>query len=205
MKVEHVDFLVEEPSMEVFLRAILPRIIGDLDFSIHPFQCKDDLLDNLLSRLRGYANWLPDGYRIVVLVDQDDDDCRALKAKLEQYAHSAGLTTRSRNQHCFKVINRIVVSELEAWYFGDWSAVVAAYPRVSEAVPRKAPFRNPDQIAGGTWEAFERELQRAGYFKSGLRKHEAAQAIAPHIDPARNVSHSFQVFRDAALELASCI
>ena len=82
---------------------------------------------------------------------------------------------------------------------------MAAYPRVSEAVPRKAPFRNPDQITGGTWEAFERELQRAGYFKMGLRKKEAAQAIAPHIDPVQNVSHSFQVFRDAALELASCI
>ncbi len=205
MKVEHVDFLVEEPSMEVFLRAILPSIIGDLDFSIHPFQCKDDLLKKLDSRLRGYATWLPDGYRIVVLVDQDEDDCRALKAKLEGYAHSAGLTTRSRDQHCFKVINRILVSELEAWYFGDWSAVMAAYPRVSEAVPRQARFRNPDQITGGTWEAFERVLQRARYFKAGLRKHEAAQAIAPQIDPAQNVSGSFQVFRDAALELAGCI
>ena len=205
MKVEHVDFLVEEPSMEVFLRAVLPRIIGDLDFSIHSFQCKDDLLKKLESRLMGYTYWLPDGYRIVVLVDQDDDECRALKAKLEQCAHSAGLTTRSRDQHSFIVINRIVVSELEAWYFGDWSAVVAAYPRVSEAVPRKARFRKPDQITGGTWEAFERVLQRAGYFKAGLLKHEVAQAIGPHIDPVRNVSHSFQVFRAAALELAGCV
>ena len=205
MKVEHVDFLVEEPSMEVFLRGLLPGLVEDLDFSIHPFQGKQDLLDNIFDRLRGYAHWLPESFRIVVLVDQDEKDCRELKEKLEEYACKAGLTTRSQNQSCFTVVNRIVISELEAWYFGDWDAVVAAYPRVSKSVPRQASYRNPDAIEGGTWEAFERLLKRAGYFKTGLRKIEAAQTIAPHIDPARNVSHSFQVFRAAALELAGCV
>ncbi len=34
---------------------------------------------------------------------------------------------------------------------------------------------DPDAIPGGTWEAFERVLQRSGYFQTGLRKLEAAQ------------------------------
>ena len=101
------------------------------------------------------------------------------------------------------MINRIAIQELEAWYFGDWDAVRAAYPRVSETVPRRTGYRDPDAIAGGTWEAFERVLQRSGYFAGGLRKIQAARSIAPHVDPVRNTSHSFQVFRDALLELAS--
>jgi hypothetical protein len=202
MSVTHVEFLVEEPSMEVFLRVLLLRLLDPVHFEIRTFQCKDDLLKRLPDRLRGYA-WFPKEYRIVVIVDRDCDDCRELKRVLEQYAAGAKLSTRAHPQQGrFTVINRIAIEELEAWYFGDWDAVRAAYPRVAESVPRRQGYRNPDAIAGGTWEAFERVLQRAGYFKGGLRKVEAARSIAPHLDPARNTSRSFQVFRDALLELA---
>ena len=61
-------------------------------------------------------------------------------------------------------------------------------------IPAKQGYRDPDAIAGGTWEALERVLQRAGYFRSGLRKIEAARAIAEHMDPARNRSASFRSF-----------
>ncbi len=201
MNVTYVEFLVEEPSMETFLWALLPRLLDEVHFEIRAFQCKDDLLAKLPQRLRGYT-WYPEDYRIVVIVDRDDDDCHQLKHTLEQHAISVGLPTRTqrRGKH-FTVINRIAIEELEAWYFGDWEAVRAAYPRVSEKVPRRARYRDPDAIAGGTWEAFERILQRSNYFKTGgLRKIEAARAIAPHIDPTCNTSHSFQVFRDAILE-----
>jgi hypothetical protein len=203
MSVVHVEFLVEEPSMEVFLRALLPRLLGPVHFEIRTFQCKDDLLRRLPDRLRGYA-WFPENYRIVVIVDRDSDDCQELKQKLERRAAQVGLPTRThpRRGH-FTVINRIAIEELEAWYFGDWDAVRAAYPRVSEAVPRRTGYRDPDAIAGGTWEAFERVLQRSGYFKGGFRKIEAARSIALHLDPARSTSRSFQVFRDVLLELAS--
>ena len=46
-------------------------------------------------------------------------------------------------------------------------------------------------------------MQQAAYFPRGLSKQQAAQAIAPHMDPARNTSRSFQVFRDALLEAAA--
>jgi len=75
MTVAHIEILVEEPSMERALQLIVPKIIGDLSFRIYPHQCKQDLLGNLPSRLRGYAAWLPENYRVVVVVDRDDDDC----------------------------------------------------------------------------------------------------------------------------------
>jgi len=88
----HIEFLVEEASAEAALRILLPKMIGDeVSFEIHVHQGKQDLLDTLPFKLRGYASWITDDYRIVVLVDRDDDECRALKSKLEDYALQAGL------------------------------------------------------------------------------------------------------------------
>jgi hypothetical protein len=197
-----IDFIVEEPSMEAFLRVVLPMILGRTQFKIRPFQSKDQLLKHLPIRLQGYAQWIPANHKIIVLVDRDNEDCERLKAQLEQIALNVGLATRSQPAGGqFTVINRIVIEELEAWYFGDWQAVQNAYPRVSPAIPRQQRYRDPDAIQGGTWEHFERILQRAGYYKNRLRKIEAAQSIGPFLDPENNRSHSFQCFRDALREL----
>ena len=115
-----------------------------------------------------------------------------LKNELEEVAWDAGLRTTSRDAR-WQVANRIVIEELEAWYFGDWQAVQRAYPRVSPRIPNRSGYRDPDGVAG-TWEAFERILKRYGYFSNGLRKTEAARAIAEHIDPFENRSGSFSVF-----------
>ena len=61
----------------------------------------------------------------------------------------------------------------------------------------------PDAIQGGTWEAFERILKRRGYFKTGLRKVEAARAIASYSEPTRNTSQSFANFFHAIIEVTS--
>ena len=190
--------------MEAFLSGLLPRLLREVPFSIHPFQCKDELLGRLPDRVRGYVNWLPKSHRILVVVDRDDDDCEQLKQRLEEIALRAGLWTRSSPKDGrFTVVNRIAIEELEAWYFGDWEAVRAAYPRVSETVPKQSRYRDPDGIVGGTWEAFERVLKQTGYFKTGLRKIEAARTISLHTDPARNRSRSFAVFRDVVLEMVT--
>lgn len=191
--------------MEAFLRALLPRLLPqDRTFEIHPFQGKTDLLGKLESRLRGYAAWLPADCRIVVVVDRDDDDCHVLKRQLESIARRAGLRTRARvGNPPWQLVNRIAIEELEAWYFGDWAAVCSAYPRASVSVPRRQGFRDPDAIAGGTWEAFERVMQARGYFKGGLLKIEAARAIGAHIDPAKSTSKSFRTFSAAIVEAAT--
>ena len=188
--------------MEAFLSVLLPRLLpADRTFAIGVFRGKHNLLRELERRLRAYATWLPEDYRIVVTVDRDNDDCHVLKTQLEEAAGRAGLLTRSRAiDRPWQLVNRIAVEELEAWYFGDWQAVQAAYPQVPAAIPGRAPYRDPDAITGGTWEAFERILKRYGYFRTGLRKMEAARAIAAHIDPGRNSSRSFNVFADAIVE-----
>ncbi len=190
--------------MEAALRALLPKIVEGLSFDIHAYQGKKDLLRKLPSRLRGYAAWLPESMRIVVVVDRDYVPCRALKTRLERLAEDAGLVTRSkaRGKRC-TVVNRLAIEELEAWYFGDWEAVRAAYPRVPGTIPTHERYRNPDAVTGGTWEAFERILQKAGYFGVGLPKIEVARAVAAHMVPDRNRSRSFQVLRDALAEMVT--
>ncbi|MCX7618968.1 DUF4276 family protein, partial [Tepidiforma sp.] len=152
----------------------------------------------------GYAAWLPDDWRLVVLVDLDQDDCMALKGHLEEVAWRAGLTTRTRSEGSpWRLVNRIAIEELEAWYFGDWAAVCSAYPRVPANVPSRQPFRDPDGVRGGTWEAFEREMRRCGYFKGGLSKIEAAREIGTHVNPTRSSSRSFRTFWNAIAEAFS--
>jgi hypothetical protein len=98
------------------------------------------------------------------------------------------------------VVNRIAIEELEAWFFGEWSAVRQAYPRVSVRIPSQAAYRASDSIAGGTWEALERVLRKAGYFNQGLPKKEVANAVGRYMDPDANTSPSFLIFRAAVLE-----
>jgi hypothetical protein len=198
MAIEHVEVLVEEPSMEAALLILLPQLLGTISFRVHPFQCKQELLSQLPERLRGYRRWIPADWGILVIIDRDGDDCSSLKRSLEDMSLNSGFTTRTAAAGTpYTVVNRLAIEELEAWYFGDWQAVRSAYPRVPATIPQKKGYRNPDAIAGGTWETFERILRRSGYFRTGLRKVEAARSIAPHMNPARNKSHSFQTFRDA--------
>lgn len=201
----HVELLVEDQSTEAALSLLLPMILGDrATWCIHAHRGKRDLIEKLPNRLRGYAAWLPDDYSIVVLVDGDGADCLILKSHLDGAARDAGLTTRPvcKSYRRIQVLNRIAIEELEAWFFGDVTALCAAFPGIPESLGRRAPYRNPDAIGGGTWEALERELQKAGYYRTGLAKIEASRSIARHMDPNRNRSRSFQHFRDGLRLLA---
>ena len=97
MTARHPAFLVEEASMEAFLQVLPPRLLpADCTFEVHPFRGKSKLLRTLKGRLRGYSRGLPPEYRLFVMVDRDDEDCRALKKKLEDAAADTGLRTRSQ-------------------------------------------------------------------------------------------------------------
>ena len=146
--------------MEAFLRVVLPMILGRTQFKIRQFQNKDQLLKRLPTRLQGYAQWITADYKIVVLVDRDNEDCEKLKAQLEQMALNASLATRSQPAGGqFTVINRIVIEELEAWYFGDWQAVQKAYPRRYPVHPGTITIPRPRRDSGRPWEHFEPVLQ----------------------------------------------
>jgi hypothetical protein len=192
----HLEALVEEPSMEAALHNLLPKIVPAINFRIITFQGKKDLLKQLPARLRGYARWIPAEYRIVVLIDEDRQDCQELKMMLESAARQAGLMTKTAAQAdgSFQVLNRIVIEELEAWFCGDIEALRLAYPNIPASLSQRAPYRHPDAILGGTWETLERVLQKAGYFKAGLAKKELAQTVSHYMQPERNHSPSFQTF-----------
>jgi len=71
----HIEFLVEDRSTEETLCHLLPKILGDLiTFDTHSFQGKRDLLSKLPKRLKGYKG-IPDDWRIIILVDRDNQDC----------------------------------------------------------------------------------------------------------------------------------
>jgi hypothetical protein len=196
---ERLIAFVEEESAEAALSLILSKLLPESEIQIIRFQGKHDMLQNLLLRLRGLKSWLPDNWMLLVLIDRDQDDCKALKKRLEVIADQAGLVskTAARSNARFQVVNRIVVEELESWFFGDWEAVHKVYPKVPRTIPAKEKYRNPDAVVGGTWEALERILKRAGYFESGLRKIELARSVSVHMEPSRNKSRSFQLFREA--------
>lgn len=193
----HIEFLLEEHSAEVALKHILPKIFMEgVGYKFHVFEGKHDLFKRLPNLLKAYRRYIPEHYRIVVLVDEDREDCLELKARLESAAGDAGFGTKSNptSDGTFQVVNRLAIEELEAWFFGDVEALRAAYPRISKNLPSKQRYKDPDAIAGGTYEELERLLVAKKYYKGRLHKPTIAGNIAPNMEPNRNRSKSFQVF-----------
>ncbi len=190
-----LQVLVEEPSAEEALRHLLPKIVNEkARWKIINMRNKSRLLKELPARLRAYRVRINKGedLRIIVLVDRDDDDCEALKRRLESMAREAGLHTKSApaDDGRFHVVNRIVIEELESWFMGDPKALRTAFPRLPARFPGN--FNNPDN--GGTWERLHRFLRRHGIYRNHYPKIDASRKIAPHLDPGRNQSRSFRQF-----------
>jgi len=187
----HLEVLVEELSAKAALDRLLPKaMMNRHTFTVHAFTGKSDLMGSLSSRLRAYASRFRNNpvfadWRIVVLIDEDRQNCRKLKQAILDAGRAAGIAQ--------SVLARIAVEELEAWYLGDLAAIRAVCPKVPATLNKKEGFRDPDLVKGGTWEALHKVLKEAGY-PGGLRKIAAGEAIAPHMEPGRNTSHSFQVF-----------
>jgi hypothetical protein len=201
-----LEVLVEEESACEALKPLLRRMLEGkgIRIGIRQFRGKPDLLGNLSHRFDGYAaaRRRGDDIRVVVLVDQDQDDCRKLKERLDSIAVQSGLRPRSRRKDDgnFQVLNRIAVRELESWYFGDWSAVQVAFPKVLKEPPR-AYRGNPDQLAGKCSDVFERVLRAEGVRITS--KPEWARRIGPLLQPERNRSPSFQAFVSGVQDIVS--
>lgn len=188
-----LEIIVEEASMAEALRHLMPRILNNRG-RWKPVQMrnKQDLLKKLPSRLRAYRKRIDNGedLRIIVLVDQDSDDCIELKRRLEEMAREARLFTKTAPDQDgkFKVVNRIVIEELEAWFIGDVEALKAAFNSLRKA-NFPGSFNNPDN--GGTWERFYRFLKRHGIYRSPRAWMEAFKGVArrhsmPWIPSARS-------------------
>ena len=193
-----LEVLVEEESASAALRPLLSKLVGgsNVRVGIRHFRGKPDLLKKLPERLRGYAAARARGedIRVVVLVDKDADDCVELKKRLDDCARQAGLVPRSDGcGGAYQVLNRIAVRELEAWYFGDWEAVRAGFPKVGKRRVPSAYWGNPDIVTAKASEAFERMLRSCGA-RIGS-KPEWAKRVGRHLSAdGSNRSPSFQAF-----------
>ncbi|UYZ62713.1 DUF4276 family protein [Hymenobacter weizhouensis] len=199
----HIEFLLEEESAEAALHVLLPKLLApDVTYQCYPHRGKTDLLQRLPGRLKNYARRLPQepGLRVVILMDADTD-CRRRKAELEKIVAEAGLLTKTTagSEQPYHTITRLAMQELEAWFLGDREAIQAAYPRVRPQHFSGLPH-DPDTIAD-TWETLWRVLQEGGYYRTGKAKIEWAETIAPHLNPERNMSASFQYFRQGLAQL----
>lgn len=173
-----VILLLEEPSMKVFLLEFLPRLIPgwqhERDFLCVAHRGRTDLERSIPIKLKA---WREPGACFVIMRDNDNADCSALKSRL---LAMAAITDR-------KILIRLVCQELESWYLGDPQALVRAYPDVGVnplALSKKCP--NPDARAKPS-----QDLER---WIRGFQKNDGARRLGRTMGWDGNRSHSFQVF-----------
>lgn len=131
-----IVFLLEEYSMEVLLRGLMPRLFPGVPFLCVTHEGKQDLEKSLPRKLRG---WSERNVRFCVIRDNDGADCTEVKRRLVE------LIPAARRSRC---LVRIACQELEAWYFGEPAALARAYQRPTLAeIGAKAKYRRPDEIA----------------------------------------------------------
>ncbi len=179
-----IVFLVEEFSMKEMLRGFLPRLFPEWkegpQWLCIRHEGKNDLLKSIPRKLK---TWKEPGIRFVILHDQDQEDCKKLKAKLQQLCTESGRSD---------TLIRIPCRELESWYLGDLAAVEKGL-KVSGLVGLQynKKFRAPDALNEP-----DEELARGvkHYTKKSYSKTAGSRAISPQLHPERNQSHSFRVF-----------
>ena len=135
-----VEILVEEPSMDNFLQVILPLILPQgyqvgINVFVRPHQGKQDLQKSIPKKIQAFSHfWRP--VKVLILQDQDNEDCEKLKNNLMGICRRAG--------NCPRLV-RIACRELESWYLGDMDAIEAVYPSFkAEKFQNKKKFRNPE-------------------------------------------------------------
>lgn len=172
-------FLVEEPSMKALLDSLLPRLfpgwIAGQDFLCVPHEGKSDLDRSVPIKLRA---WREPGVRFVIVRDNDNDDCLALKSRLTQVCKTCNRPD---------TLIRLVCQELKSWYIGDPAALARAFndQKLNTQTLRQR-FAEPD-----TWQKPASELRR---LIPSFQKIGSARLMAKHLDAANNRSPSFQVF-----------
>lgn len=176
-KDEHIEILVEEPSMETFLSAKLPEILPEgyelgVNVFIRPHNGKSDLMKSIPQKVKVFSHYHVPA-KIIIIHDQDSNDCKVLKQKI--------LHTCAEHGDC-EVMVRIACRELENWYLGDMQAIEKAFPGFNATKHQgKAKFRNPDTCTGS---------EELGKLVKTFQKGQAARTIPLHMDLSQNRSPS---------------
>lgn len=166
-------FMLEEPSMKEVLNVLLPKLLpAEIAFHCIAHSGKSDLEKSLPRKLRG---WKDPDVRFFVLRDQDDLDCKVVKAQLRKICDDAGRPD---------AIIRIVCHELESWFLADLAAVELATGITNLAKKQNsATYRAPDSKSKPS--ILMKQLV------PGYQKVSGARAIAPHLDLGNARSPSF--------------
>jgi Domain of unknown function (DUF4276) len=173
-------FLVEEPSMKVLLDGLLPRLFPGWQEKIH-FMCvahegKSDLDKSVPRKLK---EWRIPGDRFIIVRDNDNADCSAVKARYVAMCSSSGRP---------ESLVRLVCQELESWYLGDLWAMGQAFNQPDLMTPnRRKRFKETD-----SWEKPSIEVER---MVADFGKVAGARVMSAHLrDVAQNRSPSYKVF-----------
>ncbi len=213
----HIEILVEDSSGATLLEVLLPQLLGPQGepntWRVHAYKgigkipndigkkadpVKRILLDQLPKLLRGYGK-TPGIDAVVIVLDTDKRDCRAFLSELKVLADGCKPVP--------KTIFRLAIEEIEAWYFGDQEALLAAYPRARQDVMKNyvqdSVCETWELLADAVHTGGSSAIKKAGWPLPGQVKHEWAKKIAPFMDTDRNVSPSFCKFRDGLRQLCA--
>jgi len=213
----HIEILVEDSSGAMLLDVLLPQLLlphGERHtWRVHAYKgigkipqgigkmadpAKRILLDQLPRLLRGYGK-TPGIDAVVIVLDTDKRDCASFLAELKEVAGGANLA--------HDTMFRLAIEEIEAWYFGDREALLAAYPRARQDVMKNyvqdSVCDTWELLADAVYTGGSSAIKKAGWPLPGQVKHEWAKKIAPLMDPDRNVSPSFRKFRDGLRQLCA--
>lgn len=212
----HLEILIEDSSGTKLLEILIPQLIGSYGnphtWRLHAYKgigrfppnlattadpAKRQLLAQLPKLLRGYGR-TPGVDAVVIVVDTDSRDCQAFLAEL------AGLAANSDPQP--RTLFRLAIEEIEAWYFGDRQALMAAYPRakknILDAYEQDSVCNTWERLADCIHPGGSASIGKAGWPAAGRIKHEWAERIGPKMKPEQNASPSFCRLRDGLLRLA---
>lgn len=180
-----IVFLLEEESAAAMLEGLLPKILpSGFCPRFVPFEGKQDLDRQLVRKIKGYRS--PDA-KFVVLRDQDQSDCLALKNDLLRKCATTGRSD---------ILIRIVCRELESWFLADLGAVEMGLG-VDNLKPlqNKNPYRTPDEIHSPSI--------RLKKITPNYQKMSGSRAIGKNLNPTNNRSHSFFAFVKGIKRLCS--
>jgi hypothetical protein len=166
--------------MKNVLDVLLPRILPEnVSFRIYPHQGKGDLIQALQKTVPSISR-IP-GAGILIICDQDEEDCVSLKRKLlEKISGRCG---------CAYFV-RIVCRELESWFLGDLEAVEKAYPRFkAQQHANKKELREVDSIQKPSKYLLQIIPEFSG--NGTLPKLEVSRKVAEHMNIDSNKSPSF--------------
>jgi hypothetical protein len=166
-------------------QSVLPRLLPDgIRVEYIVFEGKQDMHRQLVRRLR---YWQQPDSRFVVMRDQDNGDCRAIRQQLLALCINAGRAD---------ALVRVACHELESFYLGDLAAVekglaLSGLARQQE----KRKFRNPDALANAAEELTR--LTRQQY-----QKVDGSRRIGPRLRlDGCNKSCSFNVLAEGVIRI----